>query len=261
MNTLEIKRVSKTYALGKSSVPVLQDIELTVAPGEFLTLVGLSGCGKTTLLRLIVGLDSQYEGDILLGSHKLNGPSRKRGIVFQEPRLFPWLTIEQNVSVALSSKVNGEGAKIVKDHLALVGLQGYERVYPRQLSGGMAQRAAIARALVARPSVLLLDEPLGALDALTRLYMQRELERIWLLEKTTMIMVTHDIDEAVQLSDRVAVLSSRPGRIKKIIPVNLPRPRNRDSAEFAAIKASILEQFDLSESGLHPSQGIDGDSI
>ncbi|HEX9046786.1 MAG TPA: ABC transporter ATP-binding protein [Verrucomicrobiae bacterium] len=261
MNTLEIKRVSKTYALGEASIQVLQDIELTVAPGEFVSLVGLSGCGKTTLLRLIVGLDSHYEGDILLGQQKLNGPSRKRGIIFQEPRLFPWLTIEQNVALALAKEANGTGVQVVNDHLALVGLKGYERVYPRQLSGGMAQRAAIARALVARPSVLLLDEPLGALDALTRLYMQRELERIWQLEKTTMIMVTHDIDEAVQLSDRVAVLSSRPGRIKKIIPVNLPRPRKRESADFAAIKASILEQFDLSESGLRPGQGQDGDSI
>ncbi len=261
MNTLELRNVSKTFTLGAEAVQVLQDIELTVAPGEFLSLVGLSGCGKTTLLRLIVGLDPHYKGDILLGNQKLNGPSRKRGIVFQEPRLFPWLTVERNVALALGKEADREGRKAVEEHLALVGLKGFEKVFPGQLSGGMAQRAAIARALVARPSVLLLDEPLGALDALTRLYMQRELERIWQAEKTTMLMVTHDIDEAVQLSDRVVVLSCRPGRIKKIIPVDLPRPRERESAGFLATKAAILDQFNLLESGLRPNQGVNGDGI
>lgn len=245
MEVLEIKNVSKEFRIQSRRIPVLKDIELNVAAGEFISLVGLSGCGKTTLLRLIVGLDSQYQGSIFLGGNRLNGPSRKRGIVFQEPRLLPWLTIEQNVKLALGKDQRRNGNDTVRDHLALVGLKGYEKAYPNQLSGGMAQRAAIARALVANPAVLLLDEPLGALDALTRLYMQRELERIWQQEKTTMLMVTHDIDEAIQLSDRVVILSSRPGEIKKIVPVPLPRPRNRESEGFREIREAILDEFSL----------------
>lgn len=245
MEVLEIKNVSKEFRIRSRSLPVLRDIDLQVAAGEFVSLVGLSGCGKTTLLRLIVGLDSQYQGAIYLGGNRLNGPSRKRGIVFQEPRLLPWLTIEQNVRLALGKDQSKAGNHTVLEHLALVGLKGYEKAYPSQLSGGMAQRAAIARALVANPAVLLLDEPLGALDALTRLYMQRELERIWQQQKTTMVMVTHDIDEAIQLSDRVVILSSSPGEVKRIVDVPLPRPRNRESEEFREIRETILDEFSL----------------
>jgi ABC-type nitrate/sulfonate/bicarbonate transport system ATPase subunit len=261
VEALEIRNVSKQFRIASQNVEILKDIHLDVAPGEFVSLVGLSGCGKTTLLRLVVGLDSQYEGAIFLGGQRLNGPSRKRGIVFQEPRLFPWLTIERNVGLSLDRQQRKKCNGVVREHLELVGLKGYEKMFPGQLSGGMAQRAAIARALVAKPALLLLDEPLGALDALTRLYMQRELERIWQQEKTTMLMVTHDIDEAIQLSDRVAVMSCRPGQIKAIIPVNLPRPRNRESDEFAVLRAAILQEFDLLESGLTMNKGIYGDGI
>jgi ABC-type nitrate/sulfonate/bicarbonate transport system ATPase subunit len=262
MQPLRIDKVSKTFRVSTRDVEVLKDIELEVAAGEFVSLVGLSGCGKTTLLRLIVGLDSQYEGSIYLGSQRLNGPSRKRGIIFQEPRLFPWLSVERNVALALDDEHRKHANGTVQEHLELVGLKGFEKVFPTQLSGGMAQRAAIARALVANPDVLLLDEPLGALDALTRLYMQKELERIWEREKNTMVMVTHDIDEAIQLSDRVVILSSRPGRVKRIIPVNLLRPRNRESDEFTALREEILREFNLMESGLACSRkGINGEGI
>ena len=262
MRTLRINKVSKTFTVDGRRLEVLKDIEFEAASGEFISLVGLSGCGKTTMLRLIVGLDSHYEGEILLGGQKLNGPSRKRGIVFQEPRLFPWLTVERNVALALDADQKKRDSTTVQEHLNLVGLKGFEKVYPRQLSGGMAQRVALARALVARPDVLVLDEPLGALDALTRLYMQKELERIWQQEKNTMVMVTHDIDEAIQLSDRVVIMSCRPGRIKKVVPIHLPRPRNRDSGEFIAIRDQILSEFDLLEGGLSGAKkGIYGDGI
>lgn len=243
MKTLEINNVNKSFWIESGEVRVLQNINLTVQPGEFVSLVGMSGCGKTTLLRLIVGLDEQYDGDILLGGKKIKGACRKRGIIFQEPRLFPWLSVERNVSLALDDTQRKHINGTVQKHLELVGLRGFEKVSPRQLSGGMAQRAAFARALVANPDILLLDEPLGALDALTRIYMQRELERIWQEEKTTMVMVTHDIDEAIQLSDRVVVMSSRPGEIKNIIQITLPRPRNNKSPEFIAIKNQILAHF------------------
>jgi len=243
MKTLEIRNVSKSFWIESREVNVLKNINLTVKLGEFVSLVGMSGCGKTTLLRLIVGLDEHYDGDILLGGKKIQGACRKRGMIFQEPRLFPWLSVERNVSLALSDKQRKQANGTVQKHLELVGLKGFEKVSPKQLSGGMAQRAAFARALVANPDVLLLDEPLGALDALTRIYMQQELERIWQEEKTTMMMVTHDIDEAIQLSDRVVVMSSRPGEIKEIIPISLPRPRNNKSPDFIAIKNQILAHF------------------
>jgi len=243
MKTLEIRNVSKSFWIESREVNVLKNINLTVKLGEFVSLVGMSGCGKTTLLRLIVGLDEHYDGDILLGGKKIQGACRKRGMIFQEPRLFPWLSVERNVSLALSDKQRKQVNGTVQKHLELVGLKGFEKVSPKQLSGGMAQRAAFARALVANPDVLLLDEPLGALDALTRIYMQQELERIWQEEKTTMVMVTHDIDEAIQLSDRVVVMSSRPGEIKEIIPISLPRPRNNKSPDFIAIKNQILAHF------------------
>lgn len=243
--TLEVRGVKKRFKVGEESIEVLEDINLSVKPGEFITIVGLSGCGKTTLLRLIVGLESDYEGDILLDGRKLNGPSLDRGIVFQDHRLFPWLSVEKNVALGIVGKSVEEKKEIVTSHIELVGLKGFEKSYPYQLSGGMSQRAAIARALVNQPEILLLDEPLGALDALTRMYMHKELERIWKEEQITMIMVTHDVEEAVYLSDKIVVMSARPGRLQKIIPVHLARPRDRASVEFAEMKAKVLEEFML----------------
>jgi ABC-type nitrate/sulfonate/bicarbonate transport system ATPase subunit len=243
--TLEIKHVSKSYRGRENDVHVLDDINLSIKSGEFISIVGLSGCGKTTLLRLIVGLDSGYGGDILLDNRKLNGPSIDRGIVFQDHRLFPWLTVEKNVALGIVGKSEKEKQAIVAGHLELVGLKGFEKSYPYQLSGGMSQRAAIARALVNQPEILLLDEPLGALDALTRMYMHKELERIWTEEKITMIMVTHDVEEAVYLSDKIVVMSAKPGRLQKVIPVPLARPRDRASLDFAEMKEKVLEEFML----------------
>jgi ABC-type nitrate/sulfonate/bicarbonate transport system ATPase subunit len=245
LGTLEVKNLNKRFRSHNQDLTVLNDINLTVQPGEFISIIGSSGCGKTTFLRLVVGLEKDYEGEILLDGKRLNGPDRNRGVVFQDHRLLPWLTIEKNVGLGLKNAKTKESIQTIQEHIELVGLKGFEKNYPHQLSGGMSQRAAIARALVNRPEILLLDEPLGALDALTRMYMHQELERIWKKEGITMIMITHDVDEAIYLSDRIVVMSSRPGTIKKIIPVPLARPRDRASYDFVKIKEEVLEEFHL----------------
>ena len=245
LGTLEVKNLYKRFGSANQELTVLDDINLTVKPGEFISVIGSSGCGKTTFLRLIVGLEKDYEGDILLDGKKLNGPDRNRGVVFQDHRLLPWLTIEKNVGLGLKDAKSAESRQTIQEHLELVGLKGFEQHYPHQLSGGMSQRAAIARALVNRPEILLLDEPLGALDALTRMYMHQELERIWKKEGITMIMITHDVEEAIVLSDKIVVMSSRPGTIKKIIPVPLARPRDRAGYDFVKIKEEVLAEFQL----------------
>jgi sulfonate transport system ATP-binding protein len=191
-----------------------------------------------------VGLENNFQGNILLGDDLIKGTDVNRGMVFQEARLFPWLTVEQNIAFGLVNKyTKKERKEIVETHIALVGLHGFAQSYPYQLSGGMQQRVSIARALVNNPKILTLDEPFGALDALTRLQMQQEILHIWEQEKTTMILVTHDVDEAIYLADWVIVLSSRPGTIKKIIPVDLPRPRDRSSYHFMTIKRIIYKEL------------------
>jgi sulfonate transport system ATP-binding protein len=234
---IDIRQVSKRYKVSNEALLVLDSLNLSVKPGEFLSIVGASGCGKSTLLRLLTGLDADYEGEIKVRGERVVGTSLDRGIVFQEHRLFPWLTVKQNVGLGLqnSSWSDEKKQKAVDDHIALVGLNGFEGAFPHQLSGGMAQRAAIARGLVNQPSILLLDEPFGALDALTRSRLQQELQRIWQTEKITMILVTHDVDEAVYLGDRVVVLQPRPGRIRRIVDVDVPHPRERSDPQLKAL--------------------------
>lgn len=247
---LQINNVSKTYEVaGRSPLQVLSHASFNVEPGSFVTIVGPSGCGKSTLLRLIIGLDDDYRGDILLNGKRISGTSLTRGIVFQDHRLLPWLTLEQNIGLSLlnADLPAKEKADTVRKHIHLVGLGGFEDVYPHQLSGGMAQRAAIARGLVNRPEILLLDEPLGALDALTRVRLQDELQRIWRAEGTTMILVTHDVDEAIFLSDKIIVMNNNPGRIVSEIAVPLSYPRDRAGVEFVELKRRILA--DMGEYG------------
>lgn len=198
---------------------------------------------KSTLLRSIAGFDTRYEGEITVNGERVTKPEKIRGMVFQEHRLFPWLNVEDNISYVLNEGTAEEKAKIVEEHIELVGLKGFEKTYPRQLSGGMAQRAGIARALVNKPEILLLDEPFGALDAFTKIQMQQEVKRIHKQEKTTMILVTHDIDEAVFLADRIVVMSARPGTIKRIVNVELAEPRNRNNNEFLEIRKLIFNEF------------------
>jgi len=242
---LHLERVGKRYALGRESLQVLEDIDLEVHPGEFIAIVGASGCGKSTLLRLIAGLDADYQGDIVYQGQRVTGTDLSRGIVFQEHRLFPWLTVEQNIDLAFSATTvsRSERRRRVQAQIEVVGLDGFEKAYPHQISGGMSQRVAIARALVLRPQLLLLDEPFGALDALTRLRLQQELERLWALDGTTTLLVTHDVEEAVFLGDRIVVMDARPGRIRRTVPVPLPRPRDRSAPVFQRIKADVLGDF------------------
>jgi ABC-type nitrate/sulfonate/bicarbonate transport system ATPase subunit len=243
--SLQLDHIFKTFHVNGQPLPVLDDISLVVGSGEFVCLVGASGCGKSTILRLIAGLETATAGEVRLNGRKVSEPGLERGIVFQEHRLFPWLTVTQNILLGLDALPIPEEQKrqAVAEHIELVGLTGFEAAYPRQLSGGMAQRAAIARSLVARPAVLLLDEPLGALDALTRTYLQEELLRIWRQEAITTLMVTHDVEEALYLADRVVVLDRRPGRIRKIVEVGIARPRRRGDAAFAALKEAVLGEL------------------
>ena len=220
---------------------VLDGISFSLAAGELVSLVGPSGCGKSTLLRLIAGLDSTDEGELLVGSEPISAPNAERGLVFQDPNLFPWLTVRRNIQAGLVARgVLHEKKEEVDQFMRLVGLETFANVYPHHLSGGMAQRAALARALINHPKVLLLDEPLGALDAFTRMRMQDEVLRLWQARRTTMLLVTHDIDEAIYMSDRIMIMTPRPGRIERVIEVTLNRPRQRDSADFLRLRSDIL---------------------
>lgn len=250
-NSLILDRVSKHFEDPQrpgQALPVLDDIRLSIRPGEFVSIVGASGCGKSTLLRLILGLDTAFDGQILLGGTPVRGTGLERGIVFQDHRLFPWLTVRENIAVGLKNAQlsAADKAEAVQAHLRLVGLEAFAEAYPRQLSGGMAQRVAIARGLVNRPSVLLLDEPFGALDALTRARLQNELQQIWAQERITMVLVTHDVDEAVFLGDRVVVMQPNPGRIRRVLDIDLPRPRNRSDAGFIELRDDLLGDFTAS---------------
>lgn len=220
----------------------LGGISFSIAAGELVSLVGPSGCGKSTLLRLIAGLDVPDSGELLVGNEKIVGPSAERGLVFQDPNLFPWLTVRRNIEAGLAARgVLHEKRNEVDEFMRLVGLETFGNVYPHHLSGGMAQRVALARALINHPKVLLLDEPLGALDAFTRMRMQDEVLRLWQARRTTMLLVTHDIDEAIYMSGRIIIMTQRPGKIEQIIRIALERPRDRSSSEFLRLRGDILE--------------------
>ena len=240
---LVIDHLNKNFNVDGKSVNILNDINLNINEGEFVAIVGHSGCGKSTLLKIIAGLLDYEDGNVILDNKKITKPDIDRGMVFQEHRLFSWLTIKENLAIGLDNLDKKKKEEIISEHLKLVELEEFGNAYPSQLSGGMSQRAAIARALVNAPKVLLLDEPFGALDALTKIMLQEEILKIWEKEKTTMIMVTHDIEEAVYLADRIVVMSARPGKIKEVVKVDLGRGRDRGSADFAKIKKRILSHF------------------
>jgi sulfonate transport system ATP-binding protein len=248
---LRISGVTKRFQVNGAPLHVLDALDLAVAPGEFVTIVGTSGCGKSTLLRVIAGLDTAFDGDVKLDGERVQKPSLDRGLVFQEPRLFPWLSVARNVELGLlnAGLSKAEKRKAALEHIALVGLNGFEDAYPHQLSGGMAQRAAIARGLVNRPRVLLLDEPFGALDALNRARLQDELQDIWAAEGITMLLVTHDVEEAVYLGDRVVVMAPRPGRITACFEIDVPRPRDRNSRMLADYRDAVMAALHATTSG------------
>ena len=236
---LEIEAISHTYANGTCA---LDGIDLAVRSGEIVAVIGGSGCGKSTLLRLVAGLDHPTKGSIRLDGEAINGPHRKVGVIFQEPRLLPWLSVEANVGFGLVGHVPAqERLDKVRQALARVGLTAYAKTWPRELSGGQAQRVAIARALVCEPEVLLMDEPFGALDPFTRAGLQDHLLDLWTERRPTLVIVTHDAEEATLLADRVVVVRPRPGRIEAIVNVDLPRPRTRNSADVEQIKRQLVE--------------------
>jgi sulfonate transport system ATP-binding protein len=241
--TVNIQIERKSFSHSQGWVTVLQDVALRIEPGEFVCIVGGSGCGKTTLLRIVAGLETNYEGHVSLDGRRINGPGLDRGVVFQEYRLLAWLTVNENVAFGLAGMPPAERSAKVRHYVNLVGLNDFEHQYPHQLSGGMSQRVALARALAGRPEVLLLDEPFASLDALTRVRMQEELLRIWQAERTTVVLVTHDIEEAVYLADRVVIMSRQPGTIQQIFPVGLPRPRERTSRDFIRVRKVVLDTF------------------
>lgn len=244
---LNIINLNKDFEVDGQMVHVSDNVNLTIRDGEFISIVGPSGCGKSTLLRIIAGLDQASEGTVMNRERQIKGISQNIGMIFQEPRLFPWLTIRKNVAYSFGFKEKRKNKKkidaLVDHYLELVGLTDFASAYPSQLSGGMKQRASIARTLIENPEILLLDEPFSALDAFTRMSMQKELLRIWEREKKTMILVTHDIDEAIFLSNRIIVLSERPSTVQKIIEVKISRPRDRSSYPFMEVRRQIMYEL------------------
>ena len=240
---IKIENVSKSFQNTDGTVVnALNEVNLSVKAGSFISLIGPSGCGKTTLLRAIAGLNLADKGTVYLDGEPVTKPGHERGFAFQQANLYPWLSIEKNIAIGLKARgIYKQKKGDVKEYIEMVGLKGFENSYPHQLSGGMNQRASLARALVGHPKVLLLDEPLGALDAFTRMNMQDEILRIWKEQKMTMIMVTHDVDEAVYLSDQVVIMTPRPAKIEQVINIELGRPRSRGSNDFLKYRTQILE--------------------
>lgn len=244
--TIETTRITKWYGINENEKMIaLAELSLKINDNEFFCLVGPSGCGKSTLLKIIAGLESVDGGIASIDGVRINGPGLNRGMVFQDYALFPWLTVEQNIEFGLElRKVSKKERKETVDrYVNMVGLSGFEKSLPKQLSGGMKQRVAIARALSLRPKILLMDEPLGALDAFTRLQMQEEITRIWKEEKQTVIFVTHDIEEAVYLADRIAVMTPNPGKIKKVLEITIPRPRKRTDPFLVKLRDEVYQDI------------------
>jgi NitT/TauT family transport system ATP-binding protein len=246
---LSLQEVSHSFELEKRPLPVLERVSLRLEPGEFVAILGPSGCGKSTLLRLVAGLDFPAAGSLSLDGQPINGPNASRIIVFQDPTLYPWRTVWRNVALGLEARgqLRSHHGR-VDDVLRLVGLAGFATAYPHQLSGGMSQRAALARALVNDPKLLILDEPLGQLDSLTRIAMQEELVSLWQREGFTALLVTHDVEEAVFLASRVIVLSARPARITAEVANARPYPRRRGDPHLAELRREIMGHLGLAES-------------
>lgn len=242
---LSVERVGMIFERDGKSTHVLNDINLEVGNGEFVCLLGPSGCGKTTLLNAMAGFLSPTSGEIKVNGEAVRKPDPRRIFVFQERGVFPWLTVEGNIGFGLSKLARAEREKRIAHYVKMVGLEGFEKAYPQELSGGMKQRLEVARALAVNPDMLLLDEPFGALDSITRLIMRGELLRIWEAERKTIVFVTHDIDEAVQLADRVVVMSARPATIRQIVNIDIAHPRDISSPRYLQLRDGIFQQIGL----------------
>jgi ABC-type nitrate/sulfonate/bicarbonate transport system ATPase subunit len=240
-----VKVAFRNIGMNFGSIRVLEDISLSVSAGEFLCILGPSGCGKSTLLNIAGGFVKQASGEVAIDGEPVTGPDPRRIFVFQERGVFPWLTVEQNIGFGLFRQGEGEKRERIAHYVQLVGLNGFEKSYPRELSGGMKQRLEVARALAVNPDVLYLDEPFGALDSITRLQIRRELLRIFHAERKTILFVTHDIEESVQLADRVVVLSARPGRVRRIVDIDIPHPRDLSDPRYIALRDEIFGEIGL----------------
>ena len=258
VGSIKFENVRKTFiTLEGEKVNALNGVDLEIEKGKFVCLIGPSGCGKSTMLRLLAGLDTPTEGTVYLSDKKITKAGSDRGLVFQAHNLFPWLNIYDNIAFGLKARgLFKQRHDDVSSYMELVGLKGFERSFPHQLSGGMCQRASLARALIGHPQALLLDEPLGALDAFTRMNMQDELLRIKKEQDMTMIMVTHDVDEAVYLADMIVVMTPRPAKIEKIINVGLSQPRDRNNPEFIRLRSQILKILDFAGKEQSPEYNI-----
>lgn len=242
---LAMRGLGMTFRADSGEIRVLEDIDLDVSEGEFVCILGPSGCGKSTLLNVVAGFLEPTAGTVRIDGEEVRGPDPRRIFVFQERGVFPWLTAAGNIGFGLGRLPRGERERRVAHYVQLVGLAGFENAYPHELSGGMKQRVEVARALAVEPDVLYLDEPFGALDSITRLVMRAELLRIWQAERKTILFVTHDIEESVQLADRVVVMSSRPARIRRIVPIDLPHPRDLSSRRYLELRDGIFEEIGL----------------
>lgn len=242
---LRVEHIDMAFARDGENIPVLENISLEVADGEFVCLLGPSGCGKSTLLSTMAGFLFPTGGEIRIDGEIVREPDPRRIFVFQERGTFPWLTVEGNVGFGLFKLPRTERERRIAHYIQMVGLQGFEKAYPPELSGGMKQRLEVARALAVNPDMLFLDEPFGALDSITRLIMRGELLRIWEAERKTIIFVTHDIDEAVQLADRVVVMSARPAKVQQVVNIDIPHPRDISSPRYLELRDGIFKQIGL----------------
>ena len=245
---IDVRGISKTFQTRRGPLPVLDDISFSVRDGEFVAIIGPSGCGKSTLLGVLAGFESPDAGEVRVNGEPVREPKRKGMFIFQQPALFPWLDLGRNLVFGLNGESAEARQRLAAHYISLVGLEGFEDAFPHQLSGGMQQRAELARALIVKPEILYMDEPFGSLDALTRLRMRAELLRILSRERHTVLLVTHDVEEALHLADRVLVLSRRPARIQHVIDVASPRPRVLSSPTLLALKTELLRELGVVES-------------
>ena len=241
-----VRGVWKRFGTGDGEVSALEDMSFTVGAGEFVAIVGPSGCGKSTLLKVLAGFEQPDRGDVLIDGRPIVAPSRRGIMIAQRGSVFPWMTVRQNLDLALDGTPDRDRHQIIAQHVDLVGLAGFEERYPHELSGGMLQRVEVARALVAKPDLLYMDEPFGALDALTRLGVRNELLRILTRDRPTCLLVTHDVEEALHVADRVFVMTPRPAKVARVVEVAAPRPRRMSSPELVGLKETILTELGLS---------------
>ncbi|HUO84239.1 MAG TPA: ABC transporter ATP-binding protein [Thermoanaerobaculia bacterium] len=242
---VEILGVNRRFRTDEGDMDVLREIRLSVQEGELVCLLGPSGCGKSTLLNIVAGFLEPSSGSVTIDGEPVSGPDRRRIFVFQERGVFPWLTVEGNIAFGLDRLTPAQRSERIAHYVELVGLRGFERAYPHELSGGMKQRVEVARAFAVDPDVLFLDEPFGALDSITRLLMRRELLRLWEAERKTILFVTHDIEESVQLADRVVVMTARPGRIRRIVEIDIPHPRDLSDPRYIELRDAIFAEIGL----------------